>query len=261
MTSGCLPESPVVVPVAAAAGDTLRVWVDRASTASRGDRAAPWSAGGDVWPSRGHSLSCVADGGGWAWRAGAGIGRKARGLSRHVNIECSLGTVVIGEPKGLNQARQDVKQGDPVIALHVQGVERTVATAASYRRRTGVVSVAPVVAVGAPDLAIAGALDSGGKPLRASAGRARAYLPSRDFQAKAACLALAAFTHNFMHACPHWPPSFPPGPPQPRSEPGSSPCRPYRPRGTALALHPPEGRPGRDAWLQVFATLRAPPCS
>lgn len=60
-----------------------------------------------------------------AWRAGAGIGRKVRGPSRHVNVGCIHGTVVIGEPKGLNQTRQDMKQGDPVIALNMQGVERT----------------------------------------------------------------------------------------------------------------------------------------
>lgn len=145
---------------------------------SEGWRAAAWSAEGDVRPSRGLSLSCVADGGGWG--RGAQVqasGRKVHGPSRHVNVECIHGTVVIGEPKGLNQARQDVKQGEPVIALYVQGVERTGASGDSYRRRSCVVPAAPVFAVGAPTRPSRARGDLGWKVARASARK----VPARTF--------------------------------------------------------------------------------
>lgn len=200
----------------------------------------------------------------WGWERGAQVqasGRKVRGPSRHVNVECILGTVVIGEPKGLNQARQDVKQGDPVIALHVQGVERTGASADSYRRRTCVVPAVSVFAGGAPTRPSRARGTPGRKVARASAGRTPRTPPSGDSQDRTACPALAAFTHDLMCASARRPPSTPPGPASPRSEPGSAPCRPYRPRGTVPTLHLPGNRPGRDAWLQLFATLRAHPAA
>ncbi len=146
---------------------------------SGGRRAASWGAERDVRPSRGLSLSCVADGGGW--ERGAQVqasGREVRGPSRHVNVECIHGTVVIGEPKGLNQARQDVKQGDPVIALYVQGVERTGASADSCRRRTCVVPAAPVFAVGAPTRPSRARGDLGWKVAHAPARK----VPARTFR-------------------------------------------------------------------------------
>lgn len=47
------------------------------------------------------------------------------GVFTSVNVECIHGAVVIGEPKGLNQDRQEMKHGWRRIDLYSQGVERS----------------------------------------------------------------------------------------------------------------------------------------
>jgi hypothetical protein len=87
-----------------------------------------------------------------------------------------------------------------------------------------------------------------------------AHLPSGDFQANAAWLALAAITHNLMHALGTLASAF-------HAKATTSTLRdqliavPARiARGARrLTLHLPASWPWRQAWQQMFAVLRAPP--
>jgi hypothetical protein len=87
-----------------------------------------------------------------------------------------------------------------------------------------------------------------------------AHLPSGDFQANAAWLALAAITHNLMRALGTLASAF-----HARATTSTLRdqliCVPARiARGARrLTLHLPRNWPWRDAWQQMFAVLHAPP--
>ena len=88
-----------------------------------------------------------------------------------------------------------------------------------------------------------------------------AHLPSGDFQANAAWLALAAITHNLIRALGTWASAF-----HAKATTGTIraqliavPARITR-SARRLTLHLPHNWPWRDAWQQLFAAPHAHPC-